>query len=182
MEAISTEQQPPAAPPVRAARPHAAPLAAMATSGQSSPPVGPVAPDVSVPEGRPPAASQDGETRSDGSGSCTAAALSAIGVFASAAEAARGLDAQIAPLHEKLCRERGSCAESEAGVRGEQWHPEATKRAVVAAGWHIRTLAIDPAQPTCVDLKTVLRSGSYLLVGVTNNRVEGQEQAEAEVP
>eukprot|EP00966_Prymnesium_polylepis_P258242 5965407-Prymnesium_polylepis.1 len=61
MEASTTEQQPPppAAPPVRAARPHAAPLAVIATSGQSSLPFGPVSPGVFVPEGRPPAASQD---------------------------------------------------------------------------------------------------------------------------
>ena len=32
------------------------------------------------------------------------------------------------------------------GIRGEQWHQEAIKRAVVKAGWHFKTLPIDPKQ------------------------------------
>ena len=126
-------------------------------------------PCVSVPVGRPPAASKDDEA-SGGDGGCTARALTAIDVFPSTSAAVRGLDAEIAPLHQKLYRERGECDESDAGIRGEQWHQEAVKRAVVAAGWHFKTLPINPTQPACVDLKTALASGSYLVVGVTNNQ------------
>ena len=139
-------------------------------------------PDCSVTEGRPPAASKDGET-SGGDGGCTAAALSSIGVFPSTSAAVRRLDAEIAPLHQKLCRERGDCDESEAGVRGEQWHQEAVKRAVVAAGWHFKTLPINPTQPACVDLKATLAEGSYLVVGVTNNRwYEGKKKQPLKYP
>ena len=106
---------------------------------------------------------------SGGDGGCTATALTAIGVYHSTSAAVRALDAEIAPHHQKLCRERGECAESEAGIRGEQWHQEAVKRAVVVAGWHFKTLPINPTQPVCVNLKTALASGSYLVVGVTNN-------------
>jgi hypothetical protein len=106
---------------------------------------------------------------SGGDGGCTATALTAIGVYPSTSAAVRALDAEIAPHHQKLCRERGECAESEAGIRGEQWHQEAVKRAVVVAGWHFKTLPINPTQPVCVNLKTALASGSYLVVGVTNN-------------
>jgi hypothetical protein len=126
-------------------------------------------PCVSVHECLPSAASKDGET-SGGDGGCTARALTAIGVYPSTSAAVRGLDAEIAPLHQKLYRERGECDEREAGVRGEQWHQEAVKRAVAAAGWHFKTLPINPTQPACVDLKAALASGSYLAVGVTNNQ------------
>ena len=119
-------------------------------------------------ESRPSAAFAD-EATAGGDGGCTAKALSAIGVFPSATAAVLGLDAQITPQHEKLCRERGECAESEAGVRGEQWHEETIKRAVIAAGWHFQTLHINPAQAAHADLRVTLKSGSYLVVGVTNN-------------
>ena len=105
-------------------------------------------PGVSVPECLPSAASKDDET-SGGDGGCTARALTAIGVFPSMSAAVRGLDAEITPLHQKLYRERGECDESEAGIRGEQWHQEAVKRAVVDAGWHFKTLPINPTQPAC---------------------------------
>ena len=126
-------------------------------------------PVVSVPVHRPPAASKDDEM-SGGDGGCTATALSAVGVFSSTKEAVRALDTEITPQHEKLIKERGHCEESEAGIRGEQWHQEAVKRAVVAAGWHFQTLPINPTQAGCVDLKATLTSDSYLVVGVTNNQ------------
>ena len=56
------------------------------------------------------------------------------------------------------------------GIRGEQWHQEAIKLAVVKAGWHFKTLPIDPKQAECVDLRTTLTNGFYLVVGVTNNQ------------
>ena len=80
------------------------------------------------------------------------------------------LDAEIPRQHEKLCNERGQCDESEAGIRGEQWHPEVIKRAVVKTGWHLKKLSIDPKQAECVDLRATLANGSYLVVGVTNNQ------------
>ena len=126
-------------------------------------------PVVSVPVHRPPAASKDDEM-SGGDGGCTATALSAVGVFSSTKEAVRGLDTEITPQHEKLIKERGHCEESEAGIRGERWHQEAVKRAVVAARWHFQTLPINPTQAGCVDLSTTLTSDSYLVVGVTNNQ------------
>ena len=126
-------------------------------------------PDASVPVSRPPAASQDGEV-SGGDGGCTATALSAIGVFSSTEAAVDGLDAEIPHHHKKMCKERGQCEESEAGIYGEQWHPEVIKRAVVAAGCHCKSLPINPSQAGCVDLRTKLTKGSYLAVGVTNNQ------------
>jgi hypothetical protein len=139
-------------------------------------------PDVSGPVSRSPAASKDGET-SGGDGGCTASALSAIGVFPSMSAAVRGLDAEITPQHEKLCRERHECLESEAGIRGEQWHIEAIKQAVLAAGWHFKRLPIHPAHPGCVDLKATLTSGSHLVVGVTNNQwYQGKQKQKLKYP
>jgi hypothetical protein len=121
------------------------------------------------PVSRPPVASQDGDV-TGGDGSCTAAALFSIGVFPSMSAAVLGLDAEIVHMHEKLCKERGECEESEAGIRGEQWHQEAVKRSVIASGWHFKTLPIDPTQSSRVNLRTVLMKGAYLVIGVTNNQ------------
>ena len=103
-----------------------------------------------------------------GDGGCTAVALTTLGVWPSDVEAAVALDAQIAPLHEKWLRERGSCDESEAGIRDEQWHEEAIWNAIIAAGWHVKRLALDPTKAD--RLKTELAHGRYLVFGVTNNR------------
>ena len=95
-----------------------------------------------------------------GDGGCTARALLGIGVWKSESQAVAALDAQIAPLHQKFRRERGTvCDEREAGVRGDRWHIDAVKAAVVAEGWHFKS--VSTAQ---------MISGSYLVVGVTNNQ------------
>ena len=133
------------------------------------PPPKPLA--VSGPVSQPPAASQDGET-TGGDGGCTAAALANIGVFASKGAAARALDAQIKPLHAKFVRERGECDESDAGIRGEQWHSEAICEAVKTAGWHFKTVPIHSGQAKCVDLRDTLKDGSYLIIGVVNARFQ----------
>ena len=90
-----------------------------------------------------------------GDGGCTAAALVALGVWSTLAAAIAALDARIAPLHEKFLKTRGSCDESEAGVRGMQWHLEAMHAAIKAPGWHVEKLDIHP---------------THLVIGVTNNR------------
>eukprot|EP00966_Prymnesium_polylepis_P113800 2630564-Prymnesium_polylepis.1 len=105
-------------------------------------------PGVSVHECLPPAASQDGET-SGGDGGCTARALTTIGVFPSTSAAVRELDAEIAPMHQKLCRERGECDESEAGIRGEQWHQEASQTGR-RCGWMAFQDASDQPHPASV--------------------------------
>ena len=133
------------------------------------PPPKPLA--VSGPVSQPPAASQDGET-TGGDGGCTAAALANIGVFASKGAAAKALDAQIKPLHAKFVRERGECDESDAGIRGEQWHLEAICEAVKTAGWHFKTVPIHSGQAKCVDLRDTLKDGLYLIIGVVNARFE----------
>mgnify|MGYP007125161324 CR=1 FL=1 len=105
-----------------------------------------------------------------GDGGCTAVALAAVGVWPSVAEAAAALNAEIAPLHQKWTRERGPCDESEAGIRGEQWHEEAIKNAIIAKGWHVTKLVLHPTKADAVSLKAELASGgSYLVFGVTNN-------------
>lgn len=115
----------------------------------------------------PPASWETG-----GDGGCTARALAALGVFASAEDAAANLDAQIAPQHAKFVRERGECDEKDAGVRGEQWHDETIKNAVIAhGGWHMQRLCIEPTNPQKVDLKKEFNGGgAFLLLGVTNNQ------------
>jgi len=105
-----------------------------------------------------------------GDGGCTAVALVNIGVWPNLGAAVAALDAQIPILHAKFVRERGGCDESEAGIRGEQWHTEAIANAVKAAGWHIRTVTIHPTHPEKVSLKQELKHGSFLTIGVTNNR------------
>ena len=109
-------------------------------------------------------------TEHGGDGGCSAHALARLEVYPSAQAAAAALDSTIAPLHEKFCKERGDCAESEAGVRGEQWHPEAVRMAVVDAGWHMKSLSIDKQTTASVQLSAQLLYGTYLLTGVTNNQ------------
>ena len=116
----------------------------------------------------PPAS--DGGVEHGGDGGCTAVALTKIGVWPSAAEAAADLDKQIPTLHQKFQRERGTCEESEAGIRGEQWHEEAIKNAIVSRGWHIRSIVIHPTKSDAVSLRSELKNNLYLVFGVTNNR------------
>jgi hypothetical protein len=110
------------------------------------------------------------EVAHGGDGGCTAATLVALGVYSTLAEAIAALDAPIGPLHQKFVSTRGACAEREAGIRGEQWHDEAIKAAVLDAGWHVRKLAIDSTHADRVSLATELARGKYLFFGVTNNR------------
>jgi len=116
----------------------------------------------------PPAS--DEAVEHGGDSGCTAVALTTLGVWSSVAAAAAALDAQIAPLHQKWLRERGPCEESEAGIRGEQWHEEAISNAIKAADWHVRALVIHPTKADAVSLQSELARGRYLVFGVTNNR------------
>ena len=117
----------------------------------------------------PPAS--DTEVAHGGDGGCSAVALVALGVWLTLAEAKAALDAQIAPLHQKfLSIQKFVCAESEAGIRGVQWHDEAIWAAVLAAGWHVRRLDIHPTHAKKDSLATELARGKYLFFGKTNNR------------
>jgi hypothetical protein len=130
-------------------------------------------PSLPGPCSSPPALSAEkgGDSAdSGGDGGCTAIALGKIGVWPSQAATAAALDVEIAPVHQKLCKERGACEESEAGIRGEQWHELAIQRAVINAGWHFQKVHIDAQHKRRVDLKQELKTGSYLVIGVTNNR------------
>jgi hypothetical protein len=107
---------------------------------------------------------------SGGDGGCTAVAVQHLGVWATRGEAVAALDAQIEPMHKELERRWGEiCDESEAGLKGDKWHSEAIKRAVVANGWHFKKVRIERTDPKAVDLKTELKNGSYFVIGVTNN-------------
>ena len=111
-----------------------------------------------------------------GDGGCTASALFNIGVFATYEDAVVSLDAQIPPLSAKFTRERGY-EKHAAGVPGIQWHAEAIASAVKAAGWHFRSVPIDPKQNNRVDLRATLKSDSYIVIGVTNNQwYKGQKK------
>ena len=117
----------------------------------------------------PPAS--DNEVAHGGDGGCAAVALVALGVWLTLAEAIAALDAQIAPLHQKFVSiQKFVCAESEAGIPGEQWHEEAICEAVKAAGWHVHKLHIHPTHAKKVSLATELARGKYLFFGKTNNR------------
>ena len=106
-----------------------------------------------------------------GDGGCTAAALANIGVFATKEAAASALDAQIEPLYAKMTRERGEMtSECDAGIHGEQWHPEAICEAVKAAGFHFKIVPINPDHSKRVNLRDTLKRGSYLVIGVINAR------------
>ena len=139
------------------------------------------------PPGAPPAAAGVGVDRGGdggcgaaagigvdhgGDGGCTARALSAIGVWPTSAAAAAAMDEQIEPLHQKFVRERGACDQSEAGIRGEQWHEEAIKRAVIGEGWHVRKVDASTERKRAVaeSLQSELARGRFLVFGVTNNR------------
>ena len=107
-----------------------------------------------------------------GDGGCTAVALSVAGVYPTAHAAADALDSHIGPVHEKFLRERGPCAEAEAGISREQWHEEVIQRAVIEQGWHVQKVnhSNPRVEPAARPLKPQLSDGSkYLLFGVTNN-------------
>jgi hypothetical protein len=142
----------------------------------SVPPTDAASAAVAMPEASPehssmPPASDEAATHG-GDGGCTAVALTALGVWPSSAAAVAALDAQIAPLHQKWLNERGPCEESEAGIRGEQWHEEAISNAIRAApaGWHVRVLDIHPTHKGVVSLRSELAHDRCLIFGVTNNR------------
>lgn len=86
------------------------------------------------------------------------------------AAAAAALDAEIVAIHTKFCTERGECEESEAGIRGVQWHPEVIKRAVTKVDFHFHTVHIDNTHPQKVVLKEMLKDGMYFVIGLTNNQ------------
>lgn len=108
----------------------------------------------------------EGVVSHGGDGGCTAVALTTIGVWPSVGVAKAALDAQIAPLHERLTSARGGGDETEAGIRGQQWHEAAVGNAVKNAGWHFKKVPLDVGS-----LEMALSDGgSYLVLGVTNNR------------
>ena len=80
-------------------------------------------------------------------------ALTKIKVWSSKSAAVAALDAQIPVLHAKWSDKD----ESEAGMRGDYWHMEAVTAAVINARWHMRKVT------------TLGATGSYLVIGVTNN-------------
>ena len=147
-------------------------------------------PPLSGPCSTPPALCAGVVVQSDsmglngGDGGCTASALTAIGVWDAKESVVEALDAQIGPMHEELERRWGQkCDVSEAGIRGEQWHEEGIKRAVVAQGWHFQKLNIDATHPKAVELKEELKVGSYFMIGVTNNAwVRGSKRQKLKYP
>ena len=107
---------------------------------------------------------------SGGDGGCTAVAMHHLAVWETRDAAVTALDAQIEPMHKELERRWGEpCDESEAGLKGDKWHSEAIKRAVVANGWHFKKVKIEQTDHKAVELKTELKNGSYFVIGVTNN-------------
>ena len=56
-----------------------------------------------------------------------------------------------------------------AGVSNEEWHSQTIQRAVINNGFHFKLVSIDRVQSLCVDLKEEFKSGSYFVVGLTNN-------------
>ena len=115
-----------------------------------------------------------------GDGGCTAEALVNIGVYVdpntkedretSLSAAKLSLNCQIDPVHNKFCTERGVCERGEVGEDNVQWHEEVIAKAVKGEGWHFKKVQINPNNKECVDLNEVLKMGSYLLIGVTNNK------------
>ena len=113
---------------------------------------------------------QGEHTLHGGDGGCTAAAMVNLGVWGTKAEAITCLNAQITPMHKELQRRWGEeCEESEAGIRGEQWHEEAIKRALITQGYHFHTVVVNPAHAKVVDLRETLKDGAFFVIGVTNN-------------
>ena len=107
-----------------------------------------------------------------GNGGCTAVALAKLGIFSSTTAATEALDAEIAPLHRKWLKLRGPCEDSEAGIRGEQWHDEAISNAIkTSKRWYVKRLRFDKQNPNAVSLKAVFkqRGRRFLVFGVTNN-------------
>ena len=120
----------------------------------------------------------------DGEGGCTAVAMVKIGVWPSKEAAIEDLDAQIPQVHEALQHQwEVVCDESEAGIRGVQWHEEAIKRAIVARGWHFKKIKIDVTDENVVVLKDTLKKGMFYMIGVTNNLwYKGSKMQELKYP
>ena len=114
-----------------------------------------------------PADTANHENTTGGDGGCTAVALHNLGIFPSVLSAVLALDAQIPPLRIAfLAQGHGYNA---AGIPGEQWHESVIMQAIWDTGWHAHSVAIDPTNPPCVELKSLLKTDSYLIIGKTNN-------------
>lgn len=100
-----------------------------------------------------------------GSGGCTAAALVALGVFSTVAEASCSLDSFIGPVHEEVCKlspKLKACRES-AGTPGMAWSVDVVKRAVTSQGYHFKKVRL-------ANLSAAIDAGHKLLLdGILNS-------------
>ena len=131
-------------------------LSQAATAGTS---VSPVLENAASTDNSSPLGTRTGEMVGDGG--CTATALAKLGVFRTVRLAMDALNANIDVVKQKM---RPDAAADYFGVPDDRWHPEAVKLSVTDAGYDFRKLKLQT-----VELRTLLKNGSYLIDGVLND-------------
>ena len=96
-----------------------------------------------------------------GNGGCTAFALTKLCVFHTMREAMDSLNAKIDVVKQKM-RDDGD--PNYYGVPDDRWHSKVVQLTVANAGYDFRKVELQT-----VDLKTLLKKGSYLIDGILNN-------------